>query len=368
MKKKSPGFLSILIIGLFACAVSFSGCKDDPEEENGTVNIKLYDARTPHTSSKTTAAGIIDAEQLAKCEITYSSIQLKNSEGEYIELLISPTTVDLRNLQGTVSSLLSASIPIGSYTAISITVSGVSTTYQNNNYTASVSASATATLSTTPGVTYTEAQGVVNAFAGGAISFEYPLVFTLVDAADIENIHIQFDTDASVYVVSYSYQTYTWNFAAIRPALNAYFILEEGIQQIRHSPPYGITIVSQDAVDYYGIHTFVDFNQVGGTITAHTSQHVFRGEDGTLIVDAETMEVNNNALVPNTVAATGESDIRSDEAFDYTQIVSNLASQGYNLVSGNTYYFSLRKTWTISTDGASYDLTRMCEPIPIVIP
>jgi hypothetical protein len=367
--KRLQSFLIYILLALsFIMLLTVVGCKDDPEEETGTVNIKLYDARTPHTSSKTTAAGIIDAEQLTKCEITYSSIQLKTSQGEYIELLTSPTTVDLRNMQGTVSSFLSASIPIGSYTAISITVSGVSTTYQNNNYTASVSASATATLSTTPGVTYTEAQDVVNAFAGGAIIFEYPLAFTLVDAADIENIHIQFDTDASVYVVSYSYQTYTWNFAAIRPALNAYFILEEGIQQIRHSPPYGITIVSQEAVDYYGIHTFVDFNQVGGTITAHTSQHVFRGEDGTLTVDAEDMEVNSNALVPNTVVATGESDIRSDETFDYTQIVSNLASQGYNLVLGNTYYFSLRKTWTISTDGASYDLTRMCEPMPVVIP
>lgn len=367
MKKFNIGLLSILVVGLFGMALIFSGCKKEEEVEEATVNIKIYDARVSQASSKTTAEGIVEANLLTKCEVTYSSIALKNSDGEYVELLSAPTTVDLRDLQGIVDDLVSASIPVGSYTHIKVTVSGVSTTYDGNNYTASVSAGATATLND-PVMTLTEEQGVTNVFSGGAISFEYPLAFTLSDASDVENIHIQFDTDATTYTITYTYQTYTWTFAGIRPALNVNFVLEQGIQQIRHSPPYGITIVSMDDVDYYGIHTFVDFNQHGGVINSHTSQHVFRGADGTLTIDAEAMTTNANALVPNTIAATGESDIRSDETFHYSQIKTNLSNLGYELVSGQTYYFSLRKTWNITTDGTTYDLTRMCEPIPIVIP
>lgn len=368
MKRLNAIFPLIIILSILSSSLIFNSCKDEPEEENATVSIKVYDPRDPQSSTKTNDGDIVNSDDLTKCEITFSSIQLKNSEGEYVELLSSSTTVDLRNLQGTVGDLVSAEIPTGSYTEISVIVSGVSTTYENNNYTASTSAPATATISTTPGVTYTEAQGVTNVFAGGAITFTYPLAFTLADVSDFENIHIQFDADAAVYIVSFTYETYTWNFAGIRPQLNLGIILEEGIQQIRHSPPYGITIVSQSEVDYYGIHTFVDFAGNGGTINSHTSQHVFRGADGTLLIDAETMETNNNPLTPNTVNASGESNIRADETFKYDEIVSNLASEGYTLTSGETYYFSLRKTWNITTNGQTYDLTRICEPIPVVIP
>ena len=368
MKTIKSGLIFVIVILTVVSSSFFYGCKkEEVTVEKATVNIKLYDPRVSQTS-KSTEDDIIEADHLTKCEITYSSIQLKNSNGEYVELLTTSNKVDLRDVQGTVSDLLSMSIPVGSYTAIKITVSGVSTTYEGNNYTASVSSSATATLSSTPGVTYTQAQGVTNVFTGGAVVMEFPLAFTLANASDIENIHLQFDTDASVYVIPFTYSTYTWNFAGIRPLLNIGVILAEGIQQIRHSPPYGITIGANTTVDYYGIHTFVDFNAVGGTINSHTSQHVFRGDDGTLTVDAEAMAINPNALTPNTVAASGESNIRADETFNYTQIVANLSGQGYTLVSGQTYYFSLRKTWNITSNGQIYDLTRMCEPIPVVIP
>ncbi|HNQ68291.1 MAG TPA: DUF4382 domain-containing protein [Bacteroidales bacterium] len=367
MKNYGTKFLSVIIIGLLAASVIFMGCKKENDPETATVNIKISDPRDPQSSNKTSTEGIIDANLLTKCEVTFSSIALKNSNNEYVELLTSETTVDLRDLQGTVDDLVSASIPIGTYSHIKVVVSGVSTTYDGNNYTASVSGGATATLAS-PSMTLTEEQGVTNVFSGGAISFECPLAFTLSDISDIENVNIQFDTDATTYVITFTYDTYTWSFAGIRPALNIGFILEEGIQQIRHSPPYGITIVSTEAVNYYGIHTFVDFNNHGGVINSHTSQHVYRGADGTLVVDAEAMYNNTNPLVPNTINATGESDVRSDETFNYSQIVSNLAGQGYTLVSGQTYYFSLRKTWNITTNGTTYDMTRMCEPIPVTIP
>ncbi|HOZ30551.1 MAG TPA: DUF4382 domain-containing protein [Bacteroidales bacterium] len=367
MRTNRSRILFVVILGLLTTTVIFSGCKKDDDIENAKVNIKISDPRSPQSSNKTSTEGIINSDLLTKCEVTFSSISLKNSEGEYVELLASEKTVDLRDLQGTVGDLVSADIPIGTYSHIKVVVSGVSTTYSGNNYTASVSGGATATLSS-PAMTLTEEQGVTNVFSGGAISFECPLAFTLSDVSDIENVNIQFDTDATTYVITFTYDTYTWSFAGIRPALNVSFFLEEGIQQIRHSPPYGITIVSMDAVDYYGIHTFVDFNQNGGVINSHTSQHVFRGSDGTLTVDAEAMYNNTNALVPNTINATGESDVRSDETFNYSQIVTNLANQGYDLVSGQTYYFSLRKTWNITTNGTTYDMTRMCEPIPVTIP
>ncbi|MDD3686881.1 MAG: DUF4382 domain-containing protein [Bacteroidales bacterium] len=368
MKNLTTAFATLFVAFLIAGTFLLSGCKEEQNDDKATVSLKIYDPRSPHSETKTTTEGIVNSEDLTKCEVTFSSIQLKNSEGNYVELLTASKTVDLRDLQGVVGDLVSTEIPLGDYTQIKVTVSGVSTTYQGNNYTASVSAPATATLAQTPGVTYTEAQGVTNVFAGGAVVFEYNLAFTLADISDFQNVHLQFDADASVYVISFPYSTYTWNFAGIRPVLNLGIILEEGIQQIRHSPPYGITIASQNEVNYYGIHTFIDFDQNGGTINSHTSQHVFRGADGTLLVDAEPMATNPNALVPNTVNATGETDIRSDETFRYTEIVSNLQTAGYTLTSGQTYYFSLRKTWNITTNGTTYNLTRICEPIPVVIP
>ncbi|MFH2095645.1 MAG: DUF4382 domain-containing protein [Bacteroidota bacterium] len=364
-------FIISIVAILTAAAIIISACKKKEDEPDpvvkGTVKMGISDAKDPY-SSKQLNDNIVSSADLTKCQITISSIQLKGSDGNYTSILSGPTSVDLRQFQGTVKDLLSVNIPVGSYSAIKVSVSGVSTTYQGNNYTASTTASATVTLSNVPGVTLTEANGVVNAFSGGAISFELPLQFTISDASDVENIRLFFDAEASTYVVSFTYQSNTWNFAGIRAWPNVSIILEEGIQQIRHSPPLGITIVSASDVDYYGIHTFVDFNQKGGTINSHTSQHVYRGEDGSLLVDAETMTANTNPLVPNTVAATGESDIRSDETFHYSAILSNLAGQGYNLQSGQTYYFSLRKTWNITTDGNTYDLTRICEPIPIVMP
>jgi len=350
----------ILVIGIF-----FSNCKkddDDDDSANGTVNMAIYDAKLPY--GKSTRSNIVDATMLTKCEITFSSVKLKNSDGSYTDILSSETTVDLRQFQGTtMTDLLSSNVPTGNYTMIRLEVSGVSTTYDDNNYSASVSGGASVTISGVP-VT----QGVPNCFSTGAVSFETPLVFTIANEGDIEDIHLQFDADASTYVIPFTYQTDTFNFAGLRPLFSIILILEEGIQQIMHSPPLGITIVSPNDVDYYGIHTFIDFNQKGGTINSHTSQHVFRGDDGSLIVDAETMITNPNPLTPDTVSATGQTDITADETFHYSDIVTYLGTQGYTLTSGETYYFSLRKTWNITTDGNTYDLTRMCEPIPVVVP
>jgi hypothetical protein len=367
---KTRNILSLIAIAMTVIFI-ITGCKKEEEEEEqntekASVSMSISDAKSPY-STKSGESDITDHELLTKCEITISKIQLKSEDGSYVDILTNAVDVDLRQFQGQVKDLVNMEIPLGTYTAVKTFVSGVSTTYEGNNYTASVSGGASCTLTGIP-TTFTEASGVVNAFSAGEISFEVPLSFTLTDIADMEDIRLFFDADASTYVVAYTYDTLTWNFAGIRPLPNVGIILEQGIQQIMHSPPMGITINGINDVEYYGIHTFIDFNGVGGTINSHTSQHVFRGADGTLLVDAEDMIDNTNPLTPNTVAATGESDIRADETFKYSDIVNYLATQGYTIESGNTYYFSLRKTWNITTDGQTYDLTRICEPIPVYIP
>ena len=362
--------LLILSVVLVSCKKDEETVDDTPTSTNttkkGTIKMGISDAKKSH-STKVLKEGIINSSELTKCELTISSIELKNSDGDYINILNNPTNVDLRVFQGTVSELLNTSIELGTYTGVRVTISGVSTTYEGNNYTASSSSMATVTIQN-PAMTIDETGGVTNAFETGDIIFELPVNFQIASTSDVENIRLFFDAEASTYVVSYSYQTYTWNFASIRDNMGVSIILEEGIQQIRHSPPMGITIVGANDVNYYGVHTFIDFNGKGGTINSHTSQHVFRGIDGSLLVDAEPMIVNTNVLSPNSVSATGESDIRADETFKYTDIINKLNADGYTFVSGETYYFSLRKTWNITTDGQTYDLTRICEPIPVVIP
>lgn len=360
--KKAVSLILIISFVMFACKK-----KDDEKEENGSLKMSISDSRNSH-SKDNAKDGIIIGTELTKCEITISNIKVKDVAGEYINVLSSPVTIDLRLFTASVQDIVSYSIPVGTYSAVKVYISGISTTYEGNNYTASTSAGATVTLEDVPGTTFTEAQGVTNAFVAGEISYEMPISFNIANQDDLESIRLFFDAEASTYIVSFSYLTNTWNFAAIRTLPMFGIILEQGIQQIRHSAPMGITIVSGGDVNYYGIHTFMDFNAKGGNINSHTSQHVFRGEDGILLVDAEAMANNTNALSPNSVAASGESNIRADETFRYSTIVSNLAGEGYTIESGKTYYFSLRKTWNITSDGQTYDITRICEPIPITIP
>ncbi|NLA23667.1 MAG: DUF4382 domain-containing protein [Bacteroidales bacterium] len=359
--------LKLSLIAIIAVFL-FNAC-DKPEEEttNGSIKMKIYDARIPQNSSKSEKSSNFNSSELTTCEITFSNIELKLENGDYISILSSPKTVDLREFQGNPYDLLNIEIPLGAYSAIRISISGVSTSYQNNTYTASVTSGASLSLNNFP-QTFDDTQGIINVFSNGEISFEFAMPFVLSEESQLQAVQLQFDVDASIYIVSYSFGSNTWNFAALHQFVNIGYIFEEGIQQIKHSPPYGISLVSGAEANYYGIHTFVDFAENGGTINSHTSQHVFRGSDGSLIVDAEDMAINNSALTPNTVNAVGESDIRADEVFKFFEIKSNLAAKGHELETGQTYFFSLRKTWNISTNGQEYEITRMCEPLPVIIP
>jgi hypothetical protein len=362
MKSNVFKFLTMLFIS----TLILSACKKEKIEpdEYALFEMGISDAKSPYIPIKEHTNPIL----LTKCEITISNIQLiNNTENYYVESLHNEVTVDLLQFQGTVQELLSIYIPVGSYTSVKISVSGVSTTYDGNNYTAAVGGGASVTLEDVPGFTFTEFHGVINAFASGPITFELPLEFTLDDPADVESVRLFFDAESSTFIVSFSYSDVTYEFAGIRALPNVAVILEEGIQQIKHSPPISIT-VDGDNIDYYGIHTFVDFNAKGGTINSHTSQHVYRGEDGSLLINAEDMATNPNPLSSATIHAEGETGITADETFRFSQIKANLAGAGHTLDNGKTYYFSLRKTWNITTDGKTYDLTRICEPVPVTIP
>lgn len=353
--------------GMLIVITLFIDCKS---ESKAPVTIGITDSRDGNTGMPNKVGGIIDPGKLTKFQIAVSSIQLQQNDGDYIDVLDNGSDVDLMQFRGTVKDLSSVEIPAGSYSSIKVGISGASITYDGNNYTASTSSGATATMEDHPGMTFTEQQGVPNIFASGEIIFELSLMFEITNKEDAMGIRLFYDAEPSCYEIPFVCPICgdTHTFAGARPIPHVGVILEQGIQQIKHSPPLGIEPASETDVNYYGIHTFIDFNSVGGKINLHTSQHVFRGEDGTLIVDAEPMAENPNLLIPDTVAASGTTDIRADETFRCVTLKNNLASQGYTLESGKLYYFSLRKTWHITTGGNTYDLTRICEPIPVLWP
>ncbi len=351
-------FLSVLLT-----AILFSGCdKNDTDNATGTVKFGITDSRVT-----TATKSAINADLLTQFELTISKIELKNSESGYITVLESPVTADLRSFQGKLKSLGELDIPVGTYSEILITVSGVKISYSGNVYASSVNGETTLSLADLPGTVFTPTQGIPVYFSS-EMSFSIPLQFDMAENNEL-SMRIQLDVLPSCSEISFNCPVCIVP-EQVFAGLNNYFffsvIFEEGIQQIKHSPPLDIVIVGGADVNYAGIHTFVDFNGVGGSITAHTSQHVYRGEDGSLLVDVEDMAVNTTPLTPATIQATGETDVQALEVFHYDAYKTKLQSLGYQLISGKTYYFSLRKKWTINSGNSTYEITRLCEPIPVV--
>ena len=340
----------------------------NPDKNKATFEMKITDARTVQTKSDSevivTTGDIIEPAKLTKFEVSISKIELKDKSGNYIEIMSSPTLVDLRQYRGTVKDLLSVEITSGIYKSIIISIDGVNITYDSNNYKAN-SSGASVTIGS---LGYTVNSGIPNPFISEQ-AVEMPFEFEIADTTNLQGVRLFFDAEASCKEIAVDVPTLgTFYFAGIRENLFISAILENNIQQIMHSPPLDIKMTSEADFNYYGIHTFVDFAKIGGTINSHTSQHVFRGADGTLLIDAEDMAVNNAPLLPTTINANGETDVRADEVFKYINLKNNLAGKGYALESGKVYYFSLRKIWNITTDGKTYELTRLCEPIPVYCP
>lgn len=340
-------------------------------EKKATLKMNVTDARCTQSETKSfknsvsVSGDIIKPDKLTKFEVSFSGIFLKDSSDNLITVLNSTTTVDLRSFRGTIKELLPVEIPKGNFKAIVIKINGVNITYDNNNYLASTTQSPSVTIGS---VSQTINSGIPNPFTS-ELSFELPFKFQIADTINIQGIRLFFDAEASCKEIAINAPVIgTIYFAGIRDNINISAILENNIQQIKHSPPTGIQLTAEGDVNYYGLHTFVDFAEKGGIVNSHTSQHVFRGEDGTLLIDAEDMGVNTSTLSTTNINAAGETEIKADEVFKYLTIKDNLANKGYVLESGKTYYFSLRKTWNITSNSKTYNLTRLCEPIHVLCP
>ncbi len=348
---------------VFLAVVSLlSSC--DKNEENlgdGTIKFGITDSRVSGTNKSA-----VDATLLTKFELTISNIELKSEQSGMVSILDNPVTVDLRDYQGKLKSLGELNIPVGVYSEIQITVSGVKIAYAGNVYWSSVEGETGLELSSVPGTVFTPANGVPDYFEA-SMTFAIPLQFEMPENNEV-SMRIQLDVLPSCQEISFDCPVCggVQTFAGLNDFFFFSIIFEEGIQQIKHSPPLNIQINGSADVNYTGIHTFVDFNGVGGTINSHTSQHVYRGADGTLLVDVEDMAVNNTPLNPTAINAQGETDVEAQEVFRYSTYKTKLESLGYNLIPGKTYYFSLRKTWNITSGNTNYEITRLCEPIPVI--
>lgn len=346
-----------------------TGCDNESSEAEpkGTIKIGITDTRV--TTPKSTN-NIIDPSKLTKFELAISKIELIKNDGSYILALNQETKIDLRNYQGAVKELVALNTPLGSFTGINIYLSGISISYDGNTYTASISMAPEVTVGALPGYTFSTEVGVPNTFEA-EVKIPMPFNFEITNDIKQQNFNINLDAVASCFETEFPCaicpNAEPQKFVALRPVLQLGIYFEEGIQQIMHTPPLDIKYNGGTA-DYHGIHTFMDFNGIGGTINSHTSQHVYRGTDGVLIVDAQEMYLNTTPLTPNTINATGNTDVRADEIFDFDAFGAELKTKGYTLESGKVYYFSLRKTWNITSDGNTYDLTRMCEPIAVYWP
>jgi hypothetical protein len=351
-----PGIL-LLILG---------SCKKDEAVPNGTINLGITDTRTAQTKA---ASGIIDATKLTKFEITISKIDFVNGSGDKTTILSQPVAIDLRNYQGTVKNLASAQIPVGKYEGVILYFTGVSIIYNGNSYNSSVEGGTSLTLASLPGTNFTTANGVPAIFSS-ELSVTMSLKFELTDSLNNRNLNITVDAVSACAEIEFPCDRCggTQKFASLRDFLPLNYYFEEGIQEIKHSPPLGIQVASGTTANYYGIHTFVDFNHLGGTITSHTSQHYYRGEDGFSLISAETEAVNSSTLTPNTINAAGATNVHADEIFNFSAIKANLSAKNVTLVTGKKYYFSLLKTWTISSENPTYKIPRLCEPIPVLWP
>ena len=351
---------------VFVLLIFMGSCKKEPIESKGTLAIGITD---PRDLAGTKSDYPFNFEKLTKFEIEIASVELIASDFTNTSVLGAAVKIDLLSNREQLKKLLDIAVSYGSYKGLKVTFSGVSITYNGNTYTDFAGTSPSVTLACADNITITDAQGVPDNF-NALHEYTYMFDFSIEKEAPDFGIQLNLDAFASCTLSEYTIPVLNTvcQFAVIRPQMHVGIVTEQGIQQIRHSPPLGLTFTNYMQISYFGIHTFMDFNKKGGTITEHTSQHVFRGQNADLLVDAEPLDINPNPLINNRINATSTTDIQASEVFKPTIYEANLKQKGYNLQHGTVYYFSLRKSWTIQTPDGIYTLTRICEPIPVIWP
>ncbi len=349
-------------------ALTFTSCNKDSGNEEGRVTIGITDLRgDAHKAGE----NVIDASKLTKFEITVSRIELRKKEGGVMDALSGEVIVDLRNYKGVVKEFPTINVPVDEYTGAIIYFSGISITYDGNSYTSSITEAPLMTLADFPTLSFSTTEGIPNAFKNGEIGVDITFDYQ-VSQGQTTAFNISIDAVGACEEIEYDCQSCPvpqfYYFASLRPIIERHMglYLKEGIQEIKYSPPLNIEYIGGSTADYSGIHTFIDFNGIGGNITSHASQHIYRGTDGALSVEIGTMVNNSTALTPSIINASGTTDVTANEVFDFATINTELISKNYTLQAGITYYFSLKKTWTITSGGTKYTITRMCEPIPVI--
>lgn len=360
------------ILFLAAMAALYS-CEKKADGDSGKVNaepqfqVNISDARIDFPSSeKKEATPDFDPKKLTEFVLKLESIHLKNEAGDYVSALQEPIEINLRDFRGKVKELWPIAVEAGDYTAIKTVISGISMTYDGNKYTASTAGEANVKFND---LNQPISESIVNPFSKGNIEQVSNQIFRMGSGINFRSVRLFFDVESACEVLPITIPTEgTYNFAALRSSLSMQAVLEEGIQQVKYAPPLNVVANSTGEVSYDAIHSFQDFHKKGGQINSHTSQHVFRGIDASLLLDAESTNLNTSALGASEIKPTGITDILTREKFYFSIYATNLKQQGVELESGKTYYFSLRKTWNITTQGEAYSVTRICEPIPVLWP
>ncbi len=124
---RTPIFLFLaLVLALAGCGGGSSGSMVPP----GSTPISQ-----PQSSSSTVGVSIGDAPAgwIMTFGMTVNSITLTDSSGQSVSLLASPTSMEMMQLMGTLRPLAISSVPRGTYTQATITMSAMSLGYMDPN-------------------------------------------------------------------------------------------------------------------------------------------------------------------------------------------------------------------------------------------
>ncbi len=160
-----------LLLGIMGCGSSYMA----------------NNATTPSGSSAPAVLTVTDAPlaNILSAQVTISSVSLTPGTGTPVTLLTTPTTVELSGLNGIQEPLDIASVPMGTYTAITATISSVSVTYVGStgqtitasamlaNPTVSIPLNPALTVNSTAGIDLHLAYNLASAFSisGNTVTF-----------------------------------------------------------------------------------------------------------------------------------------------------------------------------------------------------
>jgi uncharacterized protein DUF5666/uncharacterized protein DUF4382 len=148
-----PALLATLVVGLVGCG------------SNQTLTTNPM-AASPNSASLQLRVGDAPSDSIVAFEIKVDSITLTNSSNTSVSLLSAPTEIELTHTAGTVEPLVISSVPPGTYTQATITLSDpevtiIDSTGQPKEVTATLT-SPTATVTFNPAITFDASSHVLS--------------------------------------------------------------------------------------------------------------------------------------------------------------------------------------------------------------